>query len=155
MPQVLPTHVLGPTQSMFDVHVPRQSVEPLHMKGAHRCGPPPTLQLPAPSQDLPSVCVDELAGHTGGAQDVPACHLWQPPAPSHVPSLPQLAAALTPHLVLGSETPAATGAHVPGVAVSVHETHGPSQVALQHTFCAEHTSPEAHCEGAVHGPPLG
>jgi hypothetical protein len=155
LPQVFPTHVFGATQSLFPVHALRQSVLPPHTNGEHACGPPPWLQLPAPSQVLPSVCVDVPAGHDAGAHDVPAGHLRQAPAPLHLPSLRQVEASLTPHLPLGSLAPAATGEHVPGVPVSVHETHGPSHTALQHTFCAEHTSPEAHWLVAEHAPPFG
>jgi hypothetical protein len=75
--------------------------------------------------------------------------------PSHVPSFPHVEASLTPHWPLGSARPPPTGEHVPSVALSVHDTHGPAQVALQQTFCAEHTSPEAHWLLAVQGPPFG
>jgi hypothetical protein len=72
-----------------------------------------------------------------------------------VPSLPHVDAAATPHWPLESATPAATGEHVPRVALSVHETQGPSQVALQQTFCFEQTRPDAHWLLAEQGPPLG
>jgi hypothetical protein len=155
LPQVFPTHVLGPTQSPLAVHTLRQSVLPSHMNGEHACVPPPWVQLPAPSQALPSVCVDEPAGQDPGAHDVPAGHLRHAPAPLHLPSLPHVEASLTPHLPLGSPAPAATGEHVPAVPLNVHETHGPSQTALQQTFCAEHTRPEAHWLVAEQGPPFG
>jgi hypothetical protein len=125
------------------------------MKGEHTCGPPPTLQPPVPLQVLASVCVDMLAGHDGGTHCVPACHLRQAPRPSHLPSLPQVEAFVTPHWPLGSVRPAPTGEQVPSVALSVHDTQGPPQVALQQTFCAEQTSPEAHWLVAVQGPPFG
>ena len=96
-----------------------------------------------------------VAGHEGGLHIWPAGHFWQAPAPSQLPLLPQVDASLTPHLPLGSTLFAAMGEHVPAVALSVQETHGPSQVALQQTFCAEHTRPEAHWLLAVHGPPFG
>jgi hypothetical protein len=155
LPQVFPTHVFGATQSPFPVQALRQSVLPLHMNGAHGCGPPPWLQLPAPSQVLPNVWVDVFAGQDAEAHAVPAGHLRHAPAPLHLPSLPQVEASLTPHLPLVSAAPAATGEHVPAVPLSVHDTHGPSQTALQHTFCAEQTSPEAHWLVAEHGPPFG
>jgi hypothetical protein len=111
--------------------------------------------LPAPSHVFGSVWVDVLAGHDGGTHCVPACHLWHAPFPSHVPSLPHVVAAVTPHWPLGSARPAPTGEHVPSVALSVHETQGPAQVALQQTFCAEHTRPAAHWLVAVQAPPFG
>jgi hypothetical protein len=61
LPHVLPTQLLGGTQSAFEVHVRRQADEPSHMKGEQLWGPPPPLQLPAPSQVFASVCVDALA----------------------------------------------------------------------------------------------
>jgi hypothetical protein len=155
LPHVLPTQVLGATQSLFEVHVTRHADEPLHMNTPQPCGPPPTLQLPAPSQVFASVCVDELAGHDGGTHCVPACHLWHAPLPSHVPSVPQVEAAVTLHWPLGSVLPAAMGEHVPSVWLNVHETQGPEQALSQQTFCAEHTRPAAHWLLAVHGPPFG
>jgi hypothetical protein len=155
LPQVLPTQLLGGTQSLFDVQVTRHADAPSHMKGEHICVPPPTLQLPAPSHVLASVPEDAPPGHAGGTHCVPACHLWHAPAPSHLPSLPQVEAAVTPHWPLGSVAFAATGEHVPSVALSVHETQGPSQRALQQTPCFEHTRPDEHWLLAVHGPPFG
>jgi hypothetical protein len=144
LPQVLPRQTLGATHWSFDVHVPLQAVVPLHANGAHWLVPPPPLQWPAPSQVIARVRIAPVAGHEGGAHIWPAGHFWQPPAPSHLPSLRQVDASLTPHLPLGSTLFAAMGEHVPAVALSVQETQGPSQVALQHTFCAEQTRPEAH-----------
>jgi hypothetical protein len=155
LPHVLFMHELGGTQSAFVAHALLHAVLPLHMKGAHWVVPPPTLQLPAPSQVFPFVRVEPDAGHDGCKHGVPACHLWHAPAPSQVPSVPQVAFALTAHWPLGSALPPGTGEHVPSVALNVHETQGPPQVALQHTPCAEHTSPEAHWLLVVHGPPLG
>jgi hypothetical protein len=155
LPQVFPTHVLGATQSEFCVHVTRHDVEALHMNGEQLCVPPPTLQLPAPSQVFASACVDVFAGHEAATHCVPAGHLRHAPAPSHLPSLPQVEAAVTPHCPLGSATPAPMGEHVPSVALSTHDTHGPEQALSQHTPCAEQTRPEAHWVLAVQGPPLG
>jgi hypothetical protein len=75
LPQVFPTQVLGGTQSAFEVHVTRQDDTPSHMKGEQLCGPPPMLQLPAPSQVVASVPDEVLMGHEGGTHCVPACHL--------------------------------------------------------------------------------
>ena len=49
----------------------------------------------------------------------------------------------------------ATGEHVPSVALRTHETHGPLHTALQQTFCAEQTRPEAHSAVEAHCPPGG
>jgi hypothetical protein len=97
LPQVLPTHVLGATQSEFCVQVCRQLAPPLHMNGEHWCVPPPTLQLPAPSHVFARFCVDAFIGHDGPTHCVPAGHLRHAPAPSHLPSLAHVEAAVTPH----------------------------------------------------------
>jgi hypothetical protein len=155
LPQVLPTQVLGATQSLFDVQVTRHIDTPSHLKGEHISGPPPTLQLPAPSHVLAIVPDDAPAAQLGGTHCVPAIHLWHAPLPSHVPSLPHVEAAATPHWPLGSVAFGATGVHCPRVELSVHETHGPSQTALQQTPCFEQTRPVAHWLLAEQGPPFG
>jgi hypothetical protein len=158
LPHTLPTHVLGGTQStpcVLGVHVWLQAVVPLHMKGAQVAVPPPTLQIPAPLHVFASVTIEEPAGQDGGAHGVPAGYLWHCPAPSHLPSLPQVDAMATPHWPLGSGLPAPIGEQVPNVALSVHDTHGPSQTALQQTFCAEQTNPAAHWLVALQAPPFG
>ena len=110
--------------------------------------PPPTLQAPLPSHVLANVTVGFVAftGHEGGTHWVPAGYFRQTPLPSHVPSLPQIATSLMPHLPLGSFWPTATGAQVPGFVLNVHETHGPSHTLLQQTLVApsEQTNPATH-----------
>jgi hypothetical protein len=155
LPHTFPTHVFGETQSLFVVHVSLQAVVPLHMNGAQAPEPPPTLQLPLPLQVLASVTVDEPAGQAGGAHGVPAWYLRHWPLPSHLPSLPHVEVAVTPHRPLASAMPAGRGEHVPGVALSVHDTQTPSQAALQQTFCAEQTRPDAHSLLAAHAAPFG
>ena len=104
---------------------------------------------------MASVPDDAPAAHVGAKHWVPACHLWQAPLPSHVPSLPQVDAAVTPHWPLGSAAFSATGEHDPRVMLSVHETQGPSHRALQQTPCFEQTRPDAHWLFAEQGPPFG
>jgi hypothetical protein len=153
LPQVVPTHVLGAAHCVLSVQVTRHAV-PEQTNGPHWCVPPPTLQLPAPSHVFASVPIEVLA-HDGATHCVPGCHLWHQPAPSHVPSLPHVEAAVTPHWPVVSSAPGRRGEQVPRVMLSVHETHGPEQVMLQHTPCAEHTRPVAHWLLDEHGPPLG
>jgi len=156
LPQMLPTHVLGETQSVLSAHVWLQALlEALHKNGPHELVEPPTLQLPAPSQVFASVTDDMPAGHEGPWHCVPATHFWHAPLPSHLPSLPQLDAAETPQVPLGSVALTATGEHVPIDAVSVHDTQGPLHTALQQTFCAEHTRPVWHSAEPAHVPPGG
>lgn len=78
--------------------------------------------------------------------------------PSQLPLLPQVATAAVPHWPLESASLAGMGVQVPRVAVSVHETHGPSHAALQQTFCPgspAHVRPVWHWAVSVQGPPLG
>jgi hypothetical protein len=106
--------------------------------------PPPTLQLPAPSHVLGRVWVDAPMGHAPGTHCVPAFHLWQAPAPSHVPSLPQVDCAEMPHWPVRSIVPAGRGEHVPDAELSLHVTHGPEQALSQQTPSVEHTRPVEH-----------
>lgn len=142
LPQTLPTHVLGATQSVLDAQVWLQALfGALHKNGPHELDEPPTLQFPAPSQVFASVTVAVFAGHDGPWHCVPATHFWHAPLPSHLPLFPQLDDAATPQVPLGSVALTATGEHVPIEAGSVHDTQGPLHAALQQTFCAEHTRP--------------
>jgi hypothetical protein len=72
-----------------------------------------------------------------------------------LPSLPQVAAALTPHLPLGSSLSAGAGEHVPGEVVNVHETQGPSHNLSQQTPLTEQTRPAMHSLFCPHGVPFG
>jgi len=56
---------------------------------------------------------------------------------------------------VGSLVPAEIDVHLPAVAGSLHDWHGPLHAALQQTFCAEHTRPEPHWFVAEQGPPGG
>jgi hypothetical protein len=152
LPQTLPTQVLGATQSAFDTQVSRHACAPSQVKGAQAWAPPPTLQAPAPLHVLPSVRVDEPAGHEAAAHGVLAGYFVQAPAPLHLPSLPHVAGAETPHWPEGSALPAAMGEHLPFVAGSLHETQGPLQAVSQQTFSAEQTV-ERHSVPTLHGDP--
>jgi hypothetical protein len=76
-----------------------------------------------------------------------------------LPLLPHFETSVAPpQRPVGSVPFAGTGVQVPSDAVSVHETHGPSQAALQQTFCPgspAHVSPVWHWAVIVQGPPLG
>lgn len=156
LPQWKLTQLLGgKTHSESFVQVSLQAVPPLHMYGPQVRVPPPTLQLPLPLQVLASVSVDMFAGQEGGTHWVPAGYFRQPLFPSHMPSLPQVSAPLTPHLPLGSFWPAATGKQVPGFALNVQDTHGPSHTLSQQTFLAEQTNPALHSLDCPHDAPFG
>jgi hypothetical protein len=98
-------------QSVFDAHVVRQAVGP-QMYCMHEAVLGPT-QVPAPSQVLGGVYV--ATEHDSGAQVVPRIHRRQPPAPSQVPSRPQLEAGSAGHSLSGS-VPAVIGRQRPSAA---------------------------------------
>ena len=78
----------GATQSVSAVHVVRQAALVLHWNGSHSDGVT-VLHVPMPSQVRPGVNVDMR--QVAPAQAVPFAYRWQFPAPSQVPSVPQLA----------------------------------------------------------------
>jgi hypothetical protein len=62
--------------------------------------------------------------------------------PSQNPVVSQVAGPAFWQVLVGSGSPLATGAHVPGVAASAHDRHVPVQAVRQQTPCAQ--KPEAH-----------
>src|SRR6185369_11987180 len=78
-----------------------------HTNGAQSVTPL-ALHMPAPSHVLASVCTSPL--HDAGTHTVPLIHLRHAPAPSHVPSSPQLDCGDAAHSSSGS-VPAAIGPH--------------------------------------------
>jgi hypothetical protein len=82
---------------------------------------------------------------------VPAAYRRQAPAPSQVPSVPQLVAIWSAHWFSGS-WPAATSVHVPIEAAMAHERQVPVHELLQQTPCAHW--PDWHSLPAAHVAPL-
>jgi hypothetical protein len=80
-----------------------------------------------------SFSVAEPAGQVMPAHDVPSAYFWQPPAPSHLPFVPQLGAPLSVHTPFGSAAPAAIGAHVPALPLTLHAWQDPHAALPQHT----------------------
>ena len=83
---------------------------------------------------------------------VPAAYRRQAPAPSQVPSVPQLGAPLSVHWFSGS-APTATKVQVPAVPASAQERQVPVQLELQQTPCWQR--PEAHSTPPVQVVPSG
>ena len=86
------------------------------------------------------------------AQTVPLAYSRQPPAPSQVPSVPQLDAPLSAHWLKGS-VPTAAKVQVPAVPESAHDRQVPVQLELQQTPCWQR--PEAHSIPPPHAVPSG
>ena len=116
--------------------------------------------MPAPSHVRASVAVAVPAGQDGGAHSVPAAYSWQRAAPSHTPSLAQLAAPCR-----GTARRIGAAGHdrlqVPGAARSAHDRHVPAHAVRQHTPWAQMPlahSPPCRADRALglrpHEPPM-
>ena len=90
--------------------------------------------------------------HDAATHTVPVAYRRQPPSPSHIPSVPQLAAPLSMHWLSGS-CPTATSVQVPALPASAHERQVPVQLELQQTPCWQR--PEAHSTPPAHAAPSG
>jgi hypothetical protein len=105
-------------------------------------------QVPAPSQVPGSVSVDVVVGHDAAEHDVPLAHFWQPPRPSHLPSMPHVAADAVAQNAGGAAVPAATGAHVPRLPATLQALHEAHEGASQHTPSVQ--LPLPHWPRSVH-----
>jgi hypothetical protein len=76
-------------QSVSALHVVLQAAVPLQRKPMHDCVG--FEQVPA-THEPARVSVADVAGHVAAEHPVPSGYFWQPPAPSHLPLVPQLAA---------------------------------------------------------------
>jgi hypothetical protein len=138
--------VLGLTQSLLDPHVVRHAFAP-HTNGVQDdCVP--GWQAPAPLHWGADVNVDPV--HVAAPHVVPAAYSRQAPAPSHVPSVPQVAAPWSAHWLRGS-CPAATSVHVPMAPAMAHDRHVPVHELVQQTPCWHR--PDWHSVPAPHVTP--
>ena len=84
------------------------------------------MQTPAPSQVRCGVSVDPT--HVPGAHCVVLAQKRHAPAPSHMPSVPQVVDTVVAHCVAGvGAVPLATLLHVPTLPVMLHDLHVPVQ----------------------------
>jgi hypothetical protein len=86
----------------------------------HDCVPAaqlPPLQVPASVSDAAP------AAQSAAEHEVPFGYFWQPPAPSHLPLVPQLAAPWSAQKAAGAVVPAATGAHAPRLPATLQAWH--------------------------------
>jgi hypothetical protein len=140
---------LGATQSASAVQLVRHAPSPPHEYGAHETGSA-VRQTPAPLQVRAGVAVDPV--HAPAAQAVAPEYCRHAPAPSHIPSLPQVIAPWSAHCASGS-LPLGTSMHSPSLPAIAHDLHVPAHAALQQTPCAQIA--DAHSSPAVHGAPGG
>jgi hypothetical protein len=94
-------------------------------------------QTPAPSQLRADSAVVAFM-HIAAAHCVPLTCLRHPPAPSQVPSLPQVEAAAAGHCdATSGATPAGIGVQVPTLPVTEHDMQVPMQAELQQTLLTQ------------------
>jgi hypothetical protein len=67
------------------------------------------------------------AGQLASEHFVPSAYFWQPPAPSHLPFVPQVVGPWSTQL--GAGVPAGSGAHAPRLPAMLHDWHE-GQLAL-------------------------
>jgi hypothetical protein len=147
-PQLPFMHSAGETHSLFPEQVVRQSLPAPQTNGAH-VSEDPAMQVPTPSQVDASRRVDPV--QLPGEQTVPCTYLRQAPAPSHVPSLPQLVAPSSPHSLAGS-VPAGTGEQVPILPAMLQAWQASVQVVSQQTPSTQR--PFEHSPPAVQSAPI-
>jgi hypothetical protein len=132
------------SQSGSAAHVVGQVEPPVHLN-------PLQVWLPAehapPEHMPPSVSENAPGMQTGEEQDVPLGYFWQPPAPSHLPFVPQFEAPWSVQKLEGAAVPAATGAHAP-VPETLHAWQAGQLGLPQQTPSTQlplmHWVPEAH-----------
>jgi hypothetical protein len=149
----LAPQVLGDAQCEGMVHVVRHApAAASQTKGAQDCTSPGT-QAPLPSQVGASTTLAPSTAQVWAPHGVLAGCLRQAPAPSHLPSKPQLIADSVRHVLRGSGVPAVTGAQAPSEPMTLHAWQGPQVMAWQQTPSVQ--LPLAHSEAARHAAPGG
>ena len=130
LPQLVLTQLFGATQSPFPAQVVRQvGVPVLHWYGSHSALVT-DRQTPAPLQVRCGVSVEPT--QVAAAHCVPSAQKRQAPAPLHMPSSPQLVAAVPMHWLAGvGAVPFATLVHVPRLPAIAHDLQAVSQAVLQ------------------------
>lgn len=103
-----------------------------------------------PLHDRDDVSVEPV--HVAAAHWIPAAYLRQPPAPSHIPSLPQVLAPWSVHWFSGS-VPVGTLVQVPRFPATAHDWQVPVHMVAQQIPCWH--SPVMHSLPAPHARPLG
>jgi len=149
LPQLPLMHVFGLVQSALLPQVVRQAPPVPHTYGL-QVDSDVVWQVPVPLQVRAGENVDPV--QLAATHMVPAAYRRQPPAPSQVPSVPQVEARLSAHWFSGSP-PTGTNVHVPGVPASAHDRQVPVQLELQQTPCWQR--PDAHSVPPAHVVPSG
>jgi hypothetical protein len=105
----------------------------VHKKGAHGCvlaTHEPPLHWPA------SLSVDEL-WQVACEQVVPFAYFWQPPAPSHLPFVPQVVGPWSTQVPFGSSLPASMAEQVPRLPGMLQALHDGQVADAQQTLSTQ------------------
>jgi hypothetical protein len=123
-------------------------VAPSQGYGAHSVRCPPSRHVPLRQERAPTT---ESPSQRPAPHGVPSGCLRQWPAPSHVPSVPQVEGASAEHPGRLGRPPAPTSVHVPCRPADTQVRHAPSQSASQHTPSMQ--KPLAQSLAQVHAAP--
>jgi hypothetical protein len=111
----------------------------VHAPAVHRNGEqfvrPGARQVPRPSQV--AAVLRRVPEQTGAAHCVSTGYRAQPPTPSHLPFVPQLAGPLSVQSPFGSGRSASMGQQLPSREGNAQETQGPWHATLQQTLLAQ------------------
>jgi hypothetical protein len=100
-----------------------------------------------------AVKVAVVASQVAGAQVVPIAVRAHAPAPSQVPSVPHVEAAMARQLASGSGPPLGTGWQLPALPWTAHDKHAAQLAAPQQTCSTQW--PLMQSVPAAHAPPFG
>lgn len=145
--QTLP--VVQSALTLAGSQVPRQVLVVPHWKGSQGSGVP-FPHFPIPSQTPASVSTDPE--QVWALQIVPAPSNSQLPAPSQLPSLPQVVELAGGHWPAGAGRCAGSGKQCPGELAWLHATQVPVQTLSQQTPCWQ--DPVEHSLLTVHVAPI-
>jgi hypothetical protein len=153
--QMVALQMLGDTQSVLAEQLVRQALavesQVYFPHGSGVAAP----QVPAPSHARADSAVVVLM-HAGPAHCVPLAYLWHAPAPSHMPSLPQVDAAAIGHWdATSGGDPAGIGEQVPTLPVSEHDVHVPVHALLQQTLLTQWPDAQSASSPDEQVPPTG
>ena len=152
MPQLPLTQRFVDTQSATVVQLLLQTAFVVSQRYGSQRELVTVLHTPAPSQVRFGVSVEPV--QVPAAHCVPDVQKRHAPAPSHIPSVPHVVAAVVAHCVAGvGAVPFATLLHVPTLPVIAQDLHVPVHALLQQTPWAQ--KPELHSFAMVQAVPIG
>jgi hypothetical protein len=101
--------------------------------GAHIC----VLATHAPPLHWPASLSVAVLWQVACEQVVPSGYFWQPPAPSHLPFVPQLALPWSTHVPFGSTLPMSMGEQLPALCPMLQAWHEGQLAVAQQTLSTQ------------------